>query len=130
MLCELLTLAILMSAGMPCGVAANAESHVPADRKLQILPRGSSLMVPGFRRLAHQQSGPLWIDAEECCLPPWLGDPDLNSRWFAPLSFASQIPGIRGRRHLYPNPGYEVQMHKHWVVENLPPAEGLVESLR
>lgn len=117
MLCELSTVAILMAAGIAPSVAAEAQNHAPAKREPQILPRGTTLMVPGFFRLPHQHPDPLWIDAQRCRLPAWLDDPHLDSRWFAPPSFASQIPWIRGRRYLYPNPGFEMQLHKHWVVE-------------
>lgn len=117
MLCELSTVAILMTAGMASSVAAEAQVHAPAKREPRVPPRSAMWSVFSYRRLASRHLDPLWIDAQRCRLPVWLDDPHLDSRWFAPPSFASQIPWIRGRRYLYPNPGFEMQLHKHWVVE-------------
>lgn len=117
LLCELFTLAILVTAGVASSVAAEAQIHAPAKREPRVPSRSAMWSVSYYRWLGSRHLDPLWIDAQRCRLPAWLDDPHLDSRWFAPPSFASQIPWIRGRRYLYPNPGFEVQLHKHWVVE-------------
>jgi hypothetical protein len=116
-LCDLFAVVSILNASVCSTGAVEAEPGGPADRKPQLLPPRNMLMVPGFLRPLYQQPGPLSIDAGKCRLPAWLDDPDLATRWFAPPSFASQIPWNRGRRYLYPNPGFEVQVHKRWVFE-------------